>query len=64
MVNRDKDFERIVIENKRRIYTVCYMFSKDKDEVADLFQEVLICVITILMYKGKSFDRILVMIYR
>ena len=42
MVNRDKDFERIVIENKRRIYTVCYMFSKDKDEVADLFQEVLI----------------------
>ena len=42
MVNRYKDFERIVIENKRRIYTVCYMFSKDKDEVADLFQEVLI----------------------
>ena len=52
MVNRDKDFERIVIENKRRIYTVCYMFSKDKDEVADLFQEVLINI-----WKGlKSFQ--------
>lgn len=25
-----------------RIYTVCYMFSNDQDEVADLFQEVLI----------------------
>ena len=39
MVNRDTKFERIVIENKRRIYTVCYMFSKDKDEVEDLFRK-------------------------
>lgn len=28
--------------NKDTIYTVCYMFSKDEDEVADLFQETLI----------------------
>lgn len=27
---------------KSTIYSVCYMFSKDSDEVADLFQEVLI----------------------
>lgn len=28
--------------NRSTIYTVCYMFSKDNDEVADMFQEVLI----------------------
>lgn len=37
-----KDFERMVSENKDTIYTVCYMFSKDQDEVADLFQESLV----------------------
>ena len=29
-------------EQKSTIYTVCYMFSKDQDEVNDLFQEILI----------------------
>ena len=29
-------------EHKGTIYTVCYMFSKDEDEVADLFQDILI----------------------
>lgn len=38
----DEQFARIVREYKSTIYTVCYMFSKDADEVADLFQEVLI----------------------
>ena len=32
----------MVRENRSTIYTVCYMFSTDQDEVADLFQEVLI----------------------
>lgn len=32
----------MVREHKSTIYTVCYMFSSDKDEVADLFQETLI----------------------
>ena len=32
----------MVQQNKSTIYTVCYMFSKDQDEVNDLFQEVLI----------------------
>ena len=32
----------MVRENRSTIYTVCYMFSNDQDEVADLFQEVLI----------------------
>lgn len=36
------DFARTVREHKGTIYTVCYMFSKDEDEVADLFQDILI----------------------
>ena len=42
MNNDEQIFSRLVRDNKSTIYTVCYMFSKDKDEVADLFQEVLI----------------------
>lgn len=49
MEDKEKEFARIVREHKRRIYTVCYMFSKDSDEVADLFQEILIN-----MWKGFS----------
>ncbi len=36
------DFARIVREHKSTIYTVCYMFSKDEEEVADLFQDILV----------------------
>ena len=35
-------YEHMVMQNKGTVYTVCYMFSKDSDEVADLFQETLI----------------------
>lgn len=35
-------FVQIVKEQKQTIYTVCYMFSNDKEEVNDLFQETLI----------------------
>lgn len=36
------DFTRIIREHKGTIYTVCYMFSKDEEEVADLFQDILV----------------------
>lgn len=42
MENIETEFEKLILEHKRRIYTVCYMFSKDKDEIDDLFQEILI----------------------
>lgn len=42
MTSKETDFEQIVKEHKNTIYTVCYMFSKDADEVNDLFQDVLI----------------------
>ena len=38
----EKQFAQTVAEHKSTIYTVCYMFSQDADEVNDLFQEVLI----------------------
>ena len=38
----EKKFAQTVKEQKGTIYTVCYMFSKDADEVNDLFQEVLV----------------------
>ena len=40
----EKEFTKIVRENKTTIYTVCYMFSDDREEVEDLFQEVLIAL--------------------
>lgn len=40
----EQEFTKVVREHKSTIYTVCYMFSKDEDEVADLFQEILINV--------------------
>ena len=38
----ENEFARLVREHKATIYTVCYMFSKDTDEVNDLFQEILV----------------------
>ncbi|MBE6288278.1 MAG: sigma-70 family RNA polymerase sigma factor [Mediterranea massiliensis] len=38
----ETEFTQLVKEHRTTIYTVCYMFSQDADEVNDLFQEVLI----------------------
>ena len=45
MMKREDDslfFTQLVREHKSTIYTVCYMFSKDEEDVNDLFQETLI----------------------
>ena len=56
MDNKEREFAQIVQENKRRIYTVCYMFSKDADEVNDLFQEILVNLWKGLQsYEGDKF---------
>ena len=39
---KEKQFEELVRQYKRTIYSVCYMFSSDNEEVSDLFQEILI----------------------
>jgi RNA polymerase sigma-70 factor (ECF subfamily) len=49
MKQQEELFSRLFREHKSTIYTVCYMFSKDEDEVQDLFQETLIN-----MWKGME----------
>ena len=50
MKNQQEElFTQLVREHKSTIYTVCYMFSHDEEEVNDLFQEVLIN-----MWKGMD----------
>ena len=39
---KEQQFEELVKRYKRTIYTVCYMFSHDNEEINDLFQEILI----------------------
>ena len=41
-MKQEEFFTQLVREHKGTIYTVCYMFSKDEEEVNDLFQETLI----------------------
>ena len=41
-ISMELEFAQTVREHKSTIYTVCYMFSNNPDEVADLFQEILI----------------------
>ena len=53
MNKEQEEFTRLVQEHKSTIYTVCYMFSHDEDEVNDLFQETLIN-----MWKGMEGFRI------
>ena len=42
MTTLETAFTQAVAKHKSTIYTVCYMFSQDADEVDDLFQEVLV----------------------
>lgn len=42
MENIEFEFTKMVKKYKKTIYTVCYFFSKNKEEVDDLFQEILI----------------------
>ena len=42
MDNIEREFTKMIKEHRKTIYTVCYFYSKDSDEVNDLFQEILI----------------------
>ena len=41
-ITKERDFERLVKEHKGTVYTVCYMFSNDREEVQDLYQDTLL----------------------
>ena len=55
MNTKEQEFEQLVRTHKATIYAVCYLFSKDQDEVADLFQE---CLMNLWKswagYEGRS----------
>ena len=58
MDDDQKQFSVMVRQNKKNIFNVCYMFSKDQEEVNDLFQEVLIRLWQGFdNYKGNSKER-------
>lgn len=42
MNKKEQEFSQMVREHRSTIYTVCYMFSTDADEVSDLFQDTLL----------------------
>lgn len=42
MEKLESEFTHMISEHKKTVYTVCYMFSNNEDEVQDLFQESLI----------------------
>lgn len=42
MESKEEKFTALVREHRATIYTVCYMFSKNADEVSDLFQDILV----------------------
>lgn len=47
MDSKEIEFTRMMNEHRGTIYTVCFMFSKDNDEVSDMYQEV-----SINLWKG------------
>lgn len=61
--DKESDFIRMLHDYRITIYTVCFMFSKDKDEVNDMYQEV-----SINLWKGfetfKQRSEIKTWIYR
>ncbi len=58
MDNLEIDFARVVREHKGTIYTVCYMFSKNEEEVADLFQDILVNLWNgFAKFRGDSSER-------
>ena len=38
----ESEFTRMVQENRKTIYTVCYFFSRNREDAEDLFQEILV----------------------
>lgn len=42
METKEKHFLEMIQQHEQTIYTICYMFSQDKDEVDDLYQDILV----------------------
>lgn len=42
MTAKEQQFTDIIKEHTKTIYTVCYLFSNDTDEINDLYQDILV----------------------
>ncbi len=42
METKEKHFLEMIQQHEQTIYTICYMFSQDNDEVDDLYQDILV----------------------
>lgn len=42
MTIKEQQFTDIIKEHTKTIYTVCYLFSNDTDEINDLYQDILV----------------------
>lgn len=42
METKEQRFSQLVKEHEKTIYAVCYMFSRDAEDVDDLHQEILL----------------------
>lgn len=40
MDSKEQEFTKLILEHKNTIYTVCYMFTDDKEEINDLSQDI------------------------
>lgn len=55
MQKSEKEFVALVEEHKQTIYMVCYLFSKDRAEVEELYQDILINIWKSLpQFEGRS----------
>ena len=41
-MNDNKEFIDILLQNKRIIYKVCFMYANDNDDINDLYQDVVL----------------------
>lgn len=41
-MNDNKEFIDMLLQNKRIIYKVCFMYAKDNDDINDLYQDVVL----------------------
>lgn len=58
MNKKEEQFNRLVSDHKKTIYSVCYMFSNQSYEVEELFQETLIRLWTgFESFAGRSEER-------
>lgn len=54
-MEKEKEFAKIVTDNKSTIYSICYMYAKDKSEIDDYYQEILInLLLGYAKFRGES----------